>query len=417
MSLLNDMLRDLSHQQKTSEHLTSDSKIALDLNAQEQRELFNQSNVVKPLPRSVAPSLLMFVVVLASVLGWQRWSDKNVAQQIIEPMAAAKVTSELPVDNSTITAIETSQQSNPSTESPTDSSAVIDSTDPELVARLAALESAVTTLASVVADNNASTKAAVDEANSDIGEPTETVSVSVKDPFEVEENARDILPASTAFDERVEEPQTIENPVVQELSNEPAHLTIAPNPRWQDEEKARQARELATQGQVGFAIEQLQQFIASAEQPRESVKVLLDILGDQGDIQQINTVLAQAEFLSASEQAYYGAKVFVIQQDDQHAIQLLETHLVDAGSDENYRAFLAGLYQKNGKSLEAANHYRRLLSVFGDKPAYWLGFALAQDALNQPKVALHAYQRVNQFADLQPQVRSYIQQRVAALQQ
>jgi hypothetical protein len=68
-------------------------------------------------------------------------------------------------------------------------------------------------------------------------------------------------------------------------------------------------------------------------------------------------------------------------------------------------------------NLEAANHYRRLLSVFGDKPAYWLGFALAQDALNQPQVAAQAYQRVNQYADLQPQVRTYVQQRIAALQQ
>lgn len=417
MSLLNDMLRDLSHQQKTSEPMSADSNIALDLNAQEQRELFNQSNVVKPLPRSVVPSLLMFVLVLASVLGWQRWGGENAAQQISEPVVAAKVTPELPADTSTTTAIETNQQSNSSTVSPTDSSAVVESADPELVARLAALESAVTALANVVTDNNASPAVATDEANSDVVEPAETLSVSVKDPFEVEENAGDVLPASTAFDEQVEEPQAIKNPVVQELSNEPAHLTIAPNPRWQDEEKARQARELVAQGQVVFAIEQLQQFIANAQQPRESVKVLLDILGDQGDIQQMNTVLTQAVFLSTSEQAYYGAKIFVMQQDDQQAIQLLETHLTDAGDDENYRALLAGLYQKNGKSLEAANHYRRLLSVFGDKPAYWLGFALAQDALNQPKVALHAYQRVNQYTDLQPQVRSYIQQRVAALQQ
>lgn len=413
MSLLNDMLRDLSHQQKTSEPLSTDSNIALDLNAQEQRELFNQSNVVKPLPRSVIPSLLVFMVVLVSVLGWQRWAGENTAQQIAEPAVAVKITPELSIGTPTTTAIETSQQSISSTESPADSLVVVESADPELVARLAALESAVTTLASVVADNNASTVVATDEENSDVVEPAETASVSVKDPFDVQENAE----TSTALDVRVEEPQANKNLAVQELSNEPAHLTIAPNPRWQDEEKARQARELVAQGQVVFAIEQLQQFIANAQQPRESVKALLDILGDQGDIQQINTVLTQAVFLSASEQAYYGAKVFVMQQDDQQAIQLLETHLTDAGDDENYRALLAGLYQKNGKSLEAANHYRRLLSVFGDKPAYWLGFALAQDALNQPKVALHAYQRVNQYTDLQPQVRSYIQQRVAALQQ
>jgi len=416
MSLLNDMLRDLSHQQKTPESLTTDRNLALDVNAQEQRELFNQSNVVKPLPRSLVPSLLVFMVVLAGILGWQHWSSENNRSQIVESVIVDNKKVDEPAENFTTLATEKKLPSIYSTESSDDLSAVAESADLELVKRLAALESAVTTLASVVADSNASTAISTDDASMDIVEPTEVVSVSVKDPFDVVDNL-DTLPASSVAHERVAESQAIENRVVQELSNEPAHLTIAHNPRWQDEEKARQARERVTQGQVAFAIEQLEQFIASAQLPRESVKVLLDILGDQGDIPQLNRVLAQANFLSASEQAYYGAKIFVLQQNDQQAIQLLETHLADASGDENYRALLAGLYQKNGQSLEAANHYRRLLSVFGDKPAYWLGFALAQDALEQPKVAFQAYQRVNQYTDLQPQVRSYIQQRMAALQQ
>ena len=127
--------------------------------------------------------------------------------------------------------------------------------------------------------------------------------------------------------------------------------------------------------------------------------------------------LAQASYFSVVDQTFYAAKVAIIQQEETQAIQLLETHLDEAEKNENYRSLLAGLYQRTGAHLEAANHYRRLLSVFGDKPAYWLGFALAQDSLNQGPVAAQAYQRVNQYADLQPQVRTYIQQRIAALQQ
>jgi len=131
----------------------------------------------------------------------------------------------------------------------------------------------------------------------------------------------------------------------------------------------------------------------------------------------MQSLLLQADYLPVVERIFYEAKIAVIQQQDAQAIQLLETHMQEAEQDENYRALLAGLYQRTGMNLEAANHYRRLLSVFGDKPAYWLGFALAQDALNQPQVAAQAYQRVNQYADLQPQVRTYVQQRIAALQQ
>ena len=127
--------------------------------------------------------------------------------------------------------------------------------------------------------------------------------------------------------------------------------------------------------------------------------------------------MEKANYFSNVEKNFYAAKIAVIQQQDAQAIQLLETHLGEAERDENYRSLLAGLYQRTGMHLEAATHYRRLLSAFGDKPAYWLGFALSQDALNQPQVAAQAYQRVNQYADLQPQVRTYVQQRIAALQQ
>ncbi len=401
MSLLNDMLRDLSHQQKPVDALSTGASPTLDLSAQEQRELFNQSSAAKPLPRSLLPSVLVFVVVFAIALALQNIDWKHIAwkqggdtevhtlpeQQIAQPANTPII--ESPETQTAIQQKETTVSDVPVT-APTQS-------DPELVTRLAALEAAVTALTNTV-----------------VGDSTvlENVSVSVKDPFEVDD-----VPIQNRPENISTEQHNKKSRVVQALSDEPAHLDIAPNPKWKDEEQAREARELVMQGQVNIAIEKLQGFIASAQQPRESVKTLLDLLVEQNDIAATQRILAKTDFLSSHEQAYYQAKILVNQQQEDVAIELLETHLADADKDENYRALLAGLYQKNGKSVEAANHYRRLLAMFGDKPAYWLGFALSQDALNQPQVALQAYQRVNQYTDLPPQVRTYIQQRLAALQQ
>jgi DNA-binding SARP family transcriptional activator len=196
-----------------------------------------------------------------------------------------------------------------------------------------------------------------------------------------------------------------------------SHLSIAPNAKWKDEQQAQEAVELLAQGQADLAVEKLQHFISVEKQPRESMKALLDIFVAQEKPDAVRNSLAQASYLTVVDQTFYAAKVAIIQQEEIQAIQLLEAHLDEAEKNENYRSLLAGLYQRTGSHLEAANHYRRLLSVFGDKPAYWLGFALAQDSLNQGPVAAQAYQRVNQYADLQPQVRTYIQQRIAALQQ
>jgi MSHA biogenesis protein MshN len=196
-----------------------------------------------------------------------------------------------------------------------------------------------------------------------------------------------------------------------------SQFSIEPNIKWQDQQQAQQANQLVAQGQIDSAIEKLQHYIATAAQPRQSVKTLMDIFAVQENASAIQTLLAQANYLAVDEKSFYNAKIAVIQQNDAQAIRLLEAHLGEAEHNENYRALLAGLYQRTGMHLEAANHYRRLLSVFGDKPAYWLGFALSQDALNQSKVASQAFQRVNQYTDLQPEVRTYVQQRIAALQE
>lgn len=419
MSLLNDMLRDLSHQQTTVETTAAANQAALDFNAQEQRELFYNTSAAKPLPRTLMPSLIVFVLVLVILVLWKlnffTYSHTNATatpsvpdQAIVEPTSVKQTES--------TTAGQATQQMAPAVE-PIPEPVDKDSVAPELGERIAALESAITNLSVVVANaknqtvnQSDSIEPASDEPLAQADQQTEQIvqsiatetpeSVSIQEPF---------APAAT---------EPVADAVAISLAEEgEPQLSIAPNVKWIDQQQAQQANQLIAQGQTDFAIEKLQHFIATADQPRESVKTLLDIFAVQENTGAMQTLLAQANYLSVVEQTFYAAKIASLQQQDAQAIQLLEAHLGEAERDENYRALLAGLYQRTGMNLEAANHYRRLLSVFGDKPAYWLGFALAQDALNQPQVAAQAYQRVNQYADLQPQVRTYVQQRIAALQQ
>ena len=386
MSLLNDMLRDLARQHKSDDPLSAGSYTNPDFIAQEQPALFHQASTLRRLLRVLLLSLTAFVLVLAIAWGWRYWAGMAakipVPHDIIEP--AASIAASSSIDATVKHQVQV---------------------DSELVARLAALEIAVTGLADAVTDKTTSTVdkdfIAKDSFDADPPDRALQTSVSVKPPVIAEQNQVD----SHSLND------------IQTLTHEPTHLSIAPNSKWQDAEHARQARELVAQGQLAMAIEKLQQFIASEQQPRESVRLLLDINIDQGNLIEAQQWLTGAHYLLPVEQIYYQAKILVGQEREDQAIPLLETHLNSAENDENYRALLAGLYQKNGDPLAAASHYRRLLATFGDKPAYWLGFALSQDALNQPQVALQAFQRVNQYADLPPQVRTYIQQRLAALQQ
>ena len=417
MSLLNDMLRDLSQDVARPSSQNLEHNLAAHSHAQEeQRELFYQSSAAKPLPRSLLPSVVVFVVVLLGIFGWRYFSDEK------------------PTVSTTTEMVNVPEQVQPekidAVPENTGAAATIIAS-PELDERLAALESAVTTLTNVLTSSEQTTaeqtnveqKKEVGSLQSDSSMKSVAAEVaSVEKPLD--EKAADQKSidqesgAETAESVSINEPfaAITENNTPSDPQGDPS-LFIAPNPAWKDQQLALQARELFQAGQEEQSIARLQDFIASHPAAQESTRLLLDIFCEQENSTAAQQVLTQSSFLAVATKNYYAAKIRLIEGNLEEAVALLEASLVEAENDENYRALLAGLYQRSGMNQEAASHYRRLLSVFGEKPAYWLGFALAQDALNQSQLALQAYQRVNQYSDLQPQVRQYVEQRLVALQQ
>lgn len=417
MSLLNDMLRDLSQDVARPSSQNLEHNLAAHSHAQEeQRELFYQSSAAKPLPRSLLPSVVVFVVVLLGIFGWRYFSDEKPTVSTTTEMVSVPEQ----VQSEKIDALPEN----------TDAAATIIAS-PELDERLAALESAVTTLTNVLTSSEQTTaeqtnveqKKEVGSLHSDSSMKSVAAEVaSVEKPLDEKTADQKSIDqesgAETAESVSINEPfaAIAENNTSSEPQGDPS-LFIAPNPAWKDQQLAMQARELFQAGQEEQSIARLQDFIASHPAAQESTRLLLDIFCEQENSTAAQQVLTQSSFLAVATKNYYAAKIRLIEGNLEEAVALLEATLVEAENDENYRALLAGLYQRSGMNQEAASHYRRLLSVFGEKPAYWLGFALAQDALNQSQLALQAYQRVNQYSDLQPQVRQYVEQRLVALQQ
>lgn len=440
MSLLNDMLRDLSNPAKSGGNTSVEADVLV-LNDAEQRELFSQSSAAKPLSRSLAPSIIVFVLVLAGFIGARYFFAEpltafpaapliDIATTATENKTTTNVTSEAAALTENIsTSVSNVAEDISITNEATTNKAISDVTNeviaaPELGERLAALETAVTTLTTVVAETKLQAvkrESLVVDANNNALSEAATDSVSIKEPFVADAFGAETTGAEpvpeTPLDKNVTEEIVQDKTLAAPIPAADASLTISPNAGWQDQQFAAQAQKKFRAGQVGLTIIELQDFIASQAAPLESTKLLLDILLEQENVSAVQQALAQAEFLPGVEKRYYAAKIALLTGLGTEAISLLEQSLAEAENHENYRALLAGLYQRNGMNQEAASHYRRMINVFGEKPAYWLGFALAQDALNQSQLAIQAYQRVNQYADLQPQVRTYIEQRLAALQQ
>ena len=195
----------------------------------------------------------------------------------------------------------------------------------------------------------------------------------------------------------------------------PSDLDIKPSPGWQDQQMVAQADALIEQGHDDAAVLSLQQFIAQHPQPVKSAVRLFDLYVQQHNQEAARLLLQQADaYLPVTDHTRLTAQLLTAQGQHGAALAVLEKDIEQARQDETYRALLAALYHKAARYQESANHYRRLLTNFGEKPAYWLGLALALDALQENASALEAYQRIG-LQDAQPQVRDYVAQRIAAL--
>ena len=407
MSLLNDMLRDLSHTQKNPDETRSDHA---HVEGSDRDNLFHHSSMAKREPKNWWPSLIVFVFALVLLLIWKQshliFSDSQINESATKYLISA-------VENAVVT-----ESSEDKINEPAPEVSRINSLSPQseknpdeiLSERLAALESAITTLSTVVQSAQLAEARKEGVVQDEIEEQVPNVdthmayqeSVSVSDPFAQSETALKNSQRKITADE--------------EVIPADAHLAIAPNAAFLDQRQADVARALYAEGYADDAIAELQKFIARAQVSRESTLALLDIFNSQANSLAMKNMLEQANSLDSVEQQFYRAKIAVIEQREDEAVELLEVNLNEADQHEGYRALLAGLYQRTGKYDQAATAYHRLLTNFGEKPAYWLGFALAQDSLNQTQTARQAYLRLVNYSGLQPEVRAYIQQRLASLQ-
>ncbi len=239
--------------------------------------------------------------------------------------------------------------------------------------------------------------------------------VSVSPDLQVVESLS-IAPNSLSATSAAAHNSTIKSDVVKSFDvTEASSVNVVPNAGWKDEQMALHANELIQQNKAVQAIELLKNFIVNEAKPIQSTIALADIYLQQGNTQAIGNLLHDADYLPPVEKAKMKAQLFAAQGDTPAAISALEQQLSAAVNNEQYGAFLASLYHKTGQYQQSVVSYQRLLKSYGEKPAYWLGLALAFDGLTQHNNALQAYQHLREFPQLQVQVKTYVDKRIAAL--
>ncbi len=131
---------------------------------------------------------------------------------------------------------------------------------------------------------------------------------------------------------------------------------------------------------------------------------------------------AQAELSGALEVSDEPARVAqvlahsLISAGDSLAAQvLLERHRGARGADLEYVALLAAVYERNGDYRQAADHYLYLVSQKPGQGAWWIGLAIATDALGRRAEAREAFERASHSRGLDPALAHYANQRLESL--
>ena len=109
------------------------------------------------------------------------------------------------------------------------------------------------------------------------------------------------------------------------------------------------------------------------------------------------------------------ARSYVDRGQDLKALSLLEKSREAAGTDAEYFAFLATLYQRNGRHPEAVTSFTEAVKLRPQEGRWWLGFAISLEATEQWKASSEAYQRAAASGSLDKQLLQYAQSRLAAI--
>lgn len=97
------------------------------------------------------------------------------------------------------------------------------------------------------------------------------------------------------------------------------------------------------------------------------------------------------------------------------ALALLQEAPPAIAADPVYHELLAAACQQLGRHSEASMTYRLLLQLRPNQAAWWVGYGISREALNQPAQALEAYHRARRLGGLDPRLLDHASRRIAEL--
>lgn len=229
------------------------------------------------------------------------------------------------------------------------------------------------------------------------------------------EASRGIAPAGSNVDptetDEIEASVVASQPVT-EIEAPKAVITSSVAQR--DRTVAIEAQQLMAQNQLPAAQFLLEQFVAENPTAVYSFRELFNLRLRQQRLPMAEAMIKDADHIPGEVFSYMVAQLLIQREDFEGALRALQSQSPSIEADAGYHALLAGVYHKLGRHQRAASSYRELLGVDSANPTYWLGLAVALDAMQQ-QGALAAFQKVQQLAQGGESFLPYVRNRIGSL--
>lgn len=183
-------------------------------------------------------------------------------------------------------------------------------------------------------------------------------------------------------------------------------------------EEFERAKHFSSIGKNNDAIHVLQDLLVNESEYIPARKLLATILYEQGNFEKANMVLQEGLEQRPLYPPYVQLKAEILVDEGKikQALNLLQKAPPSLEEYPDYHALIAALYQRLGKSTNAESVYEQLLRLQPNNSLWWLGLGIARESQDKKPEALMAFAKANDSDSLAPELKTYIESRMTSLQ-
>jgi MSHA biogenesis protein MshN len=192
---------------------------------------------------------------------------------------------------------------------------------------------------------------------------------------------------------------------------------VTTTPAERAEAEYRRAVTFVNQGRVSEGMEGLRSALTMDAAHVASRQTLVSLLMEQRRFDEAFGFLLQGLELNPANSGFamLVARIMVERKDMEGALRVLQKHAPTAGSNAEYHAFSAALYQRLGRHSDAVEEYQTALRLSPQTGAWWVGLGISQEASEQRKDAATSFRRAQTSGNLSPDLVAFVDQRLRQL--